>query len=155
MVGDYILFRTFPTGLGNTQKSKPNPTANGLCYSLVTAASLIVVLWAHRWGLMSGPMLTCCRHWGDVQIYVVLNFCVYSKSLSSTMSQHTRKSPYSRLQRPLGAAKIKSEDESDIASHDPPKARLRELLQELQIANGEGRMLTYDIAKQGWTEWFR
>ncbi|TDL13994.1 hypothetical protein BD410DRAFT_846443 [Rickenella mellea] len=42
-----------------------------------------------------------------------------------------------------------------IASHDPPAALLEQLHRELRQAEREGKLLTYDVDQQRWTEWFR
>ncbi|KIM83577.1 hypothetical protein PILCRDRAFT_782995 [Piloderma croceum F 1598] len=43
----------------------------------------------------------------------------------------------------------------DIASHDLPLARLRELSEDLEITNTLGRMVTFDVFTRTWVEWQR
>jgi hypothetical protein len=43
----------------------------------------------------------------------------------------------------------------DITSHDLPRPRLRELREDLEIANMTGRMVTFDVTTGRWVEWIR
>jgi hypothetical protein len=43
----------------------------------------------------------------------------------------------------------------DIASHDLPRPRLRELREDLEIANMTGHMVTFDVATGRWVDWIR
>lgn len=43
----------------------------------------------------------------------------------------------------------------DIASHDLPRPRLRELREDLEIANMTGRMVTFDVTTGRWVDWIR
>jgi hypothetical protein len=43
----------------------------------------------------------------------------------------------------------------EIASHDLPLARLRELSEDLEITNILGRMVTFDVLTLTWVEWQR
>jgi len=43
----------------------------------------------------------------------------------------------------------------DIASHDLPRPLLRELRQDLEVANTLGRMVTFDVPTGQWVDWER
>ena len=43
----------------------------------------------------------------------------------------------------------------DIASHDLPLLQLHELLEELEVGNVLGYMVTFNIASKKWVDWDR
>lgn len=43
----------------------------------------------------------------------------------------------------------------DIASHDLPRPQLRELLDELEVNNVLGYMVTYNVISKKWVDWER
>ena len=49
----------------------------------------------------------------------------------------------------------RNQQELDIASHNLPLPRLRELSEDLEINNTLGRMVSFDVVTQTWVDWQR
>ena len=79
----------------------------------------------------------------SVQLHLTISSTpVRSLRLSGATSSSVSTSPDQQLQL-------------DIASHDLPRPQLCELLEELEVNNTLGYMVTYDIVSRKWVDWDR